>query len=267
MARTYVFIIVLVAVVVQNFGATISDRYVQQIKRKLRSKVGNFNLPDPALKLMAILSKHLHILSCLPTQKVGNCYRSQSFCSLPFLKFGDKQLKVKLSICTNPVEIQMDFGLSNKPWYASIKFDRVVIPFIPRPKEGIMTIKKEYQAHAKILGLLKVKKAVLKIDATLRWDCTKPTYDKILRIRYNSQFSDGKPGADYNKHYYKLHVRIEFKVLKFWCFCLRCKQCKDLVNTQGVFGTGPSSCSQEAETYWDNLVLQRIRNTHNAKIP
>ena len=49
------------------------------------------------------------------------------------------------------------------------------------------------------------------MDATLRWDCRRPTYDKLLRIRYNSQFNDRKPGDDYNKLYYKLHVPIELK--------------------------------------------------------
>ena len=264
--KIFLVSLLLLAAVNQSLGATISIGDIQRVKNALRSAMGNVKIPNQILKWMAVLNKHIYILTCLPTRRYGNCYQSPVFCSIPSLKFGGKQLKVKLSICTSPWKIKLDFELPKLPWYISVKFDPIVIPIDHIRHEGITKIHSVSRAHAKILGVVSVYKTELKIDATLRWDCTRPTYDKTLRIRYNSQFNDGKPGTDYNKHYYKLHVRLEVKKKKFWCFCWRCKSCKDLVKTQGVLGTGPSSCSREANEYWSNFRRRPIRRNKHWQI-
>ena len=66
------------------------------------------------------------------------------------LKFGGEQLKVKLSICTNPWKIKLDFELPKLPWYVSVKFGPIIIPIDHRRHEGITKIHSVSRAGAKI---------------------------------------------------------------------------------------------------------------------
>eukprot|EP00794_Sanderia_malayensis_P004724 gene4724-5347_t len=231
----------------QATATVITPYEIRRVKSSLQRALGERSIPDGLNKWMAILQKHLYILNCLPTRKVSSkCHSSPSYCSIPTLKLLGQPLKIKLSICKHPWKIIIHFQLPKLPWYARAYFGPVVIPINHYNNQGVTKIDSETTGKASVLGIFNVFKATLKINAFIRWDCTKPVNKMYERVGYNSQYNDGKPGLDYNKLYYKLKIRIEIKKKRFPCFCYRCKRCEDLINKQGHFGEGPQSCIADA---------------------
>lgn len=156
---------------------------------------------------------------------------------------------VKLAICKNPWKIIIHIQLPRLPWYARARFGPIVIPIKTYNSEGVTKINSVTVGKASILGIINIMRAELRINAFVRWDCTKPAYNRELRWNYNRGYDDGKPGPDENKHYYKFHIRFELKKKRFPCFCYRCSRCEDLINKQGHFGEGPRSCIKDAILY------------------
>ena len=231
----------------QDAADFIGPREVVRVQSKLRHQLGS--IPIKIREVLAIFDKHMNLISCLPTKREDKCYVSPNFCNHPSLKVGGRQLKVKFGICKSPWTITIRFKLPRAPWYLKWGFEPIVLPIISNSREGVIKMKSVARGHMGF-GFLRFFKAELKINGILRWDCTKPTYNKAKRVCYNTAYNDGKPGVDYNKLYYKLRVRMEVKRLRFLCFCYRCYYCRDLVNTKGHFGTGPRSCIRDVHNYY-----------------
>ena len=244
-------------------GAQISYGDLRRVKSRLQSKLGA--IPDKVNKIIAMLDKHMHLLRCLPTKKADSrCYESPDFCSHPSLKMAGKPVKLKFGICKGPWTIKIGVKLPKSPWYLKWGFGPIVIPIRTDNNEGVTKINSVARGKVRALGFLNVLKGELRIDGIIRWDCTRPKYNNLVRWRYNMGYNDGKPGLDYNKLYYKLHVRMEVKKKKFPCFCYRCYKdyCKDLVKKQGHFGSGPRSCIRDTQGYFDymeKIRLERIK--------
>ena len=245
--------------VAQNAADFISRSEVARVKTKFQSRLGF--IPMKIGEILTIFDKHMQIIKCLPTKKVGNCYESPDFCTHRSLKIGGKALKVKFGICKSPWTLKIGFKLPKAPWYLKWGFGPIVIPIVTNSREGVTKINSVAKGDVKALGIFRVLKGQLSINGILRWDCTKPTYNQAMRVRYNTGYNDGKPGLDYNKLYYKLHVRMEVKKKRFPCFCYRCYKdyCRDIVNTKGHFASGPSSCIQDVRDYHDRMEKERER--------
>ena len=241
----------------QDAADFIGRREVARVQSKLRRQLGS--IPIKIREVLAIFDKHMNLISCLPTKREDKCYVSPNFCTHPSLKVGGKPLKIKFGICKSPWTIKIGFKLPRAPWYLKWGFGPIVLPIISNSREGVIKMNSVAKGDVKALGFFRVLKAELKINGILRWDCTKPTYNQAMRVRYNTAYNDGKPGVDYNKLYYKLHVRMEVKKKRFPCFCYRCYKdyCRDLVNTKGHFGTGPRSCIQDVSDYYDRIEKER----------
>jgi len=242
----------------QNTADIISRSEVERVQSKLRGQLGN--IPLKIREILAIFDKHMYLTRCLPTKRAGSCHESPSFCSLPFLKVGGKNLKVKFGICKNPWRIKIGFQLPRSPWYLKWGFGPLVIAIHSTSREGVIKMRGSAKGDVKALGFLRLIKGQLNINGILRYDRTKPTYNQALRVRYNTGYNDGRPGLDYNKLYYKLHVRMEVKKKRFPCFCYRCYKdyCRDIVKTQGHFGAGPVSCIRDVGDYYSRLEKERL---------
>ena len=205
------------------------------------------NIPDEVVEWLTILNKHLYILSCLPTQKRGSCYQTPGYCIVDPIKVDGKPVKLQISICKSPVKIIIKYKIPLPTWaklLLDVDLDPVVIPFDTNSRNGVTVVKSSSRAKVSVRGInFGIVKVSLIVDAMLRWDCTKPRGNLLTRLFYNMQYSDGKPGYDYNKVYYKLRVRVEFKVKKFPCFCYKCRKCEYLVNVKGDILEGPKSCT------------------------
>ena len=191
----------------------ISSSDIQRAKEAIERATRERNLPDNVQKWIAVLQKHMYILNCLPTQKSASCYRSTRYCSIPSLKFDGKQLRAQFSLCKNPWKIIVNFELPKLPWYIGVKYDPIIIPIDHMKDEGITKIHSVSTAKASVLGIVNVYKGLLIIDATVRWDCSKPTNYKFTRMKYYRLYG--------SRSYYKLKVRIEVKEKKFPYFCYR----------------------------------------------
>lgn len=253
-------IFALLSLAVINADATITPAMISRVKALLQRALAEKNLPSELTRWIAVLHENLHILNCLPTRRTSSrCYEAPQYCTVPKLKLG-KPLKIKLAICKSPWKIIIHLQLPKLPWYVKARFGPIVIPINTYNSQGVTKINSVTTGKASILGVFRVLKAQIKINAVIRWDCTKPVYSQPLRVRYNSGYSDGRPGLDYNKLYYKFHVRFELKKKKFPCFCYRCTRCEDLVKKQGHFGTGPASCIRDAQAYYaDRYERERER--------
>ena len=185
------------------------------------------NIENKALEWLAMLDKHLGLMSRLPVARsIGNCVESDKFYKVESMKVNGKPIEVKFTICKSPIKIIIKYRVPSPKWtdiflYKDLK--PIVIPFDVRLKEGIIKI--DSSSTSKVsLGLFRVglAKVTIKINGMLRWDCA--------NIR--------------SKKSYKLRVRVEYKVKELPCFCYRCRKCKDLVNVEGVIGGGSSeNCS------------------------
>ena len=138
----------------------------------------------------------MYILDCLPTQRSGSCHKSPKYCNIPSLKFDGKQLSAQFSICKNLWKIITNLELPKLPWYVKVKYDPVVIPIDHRKDEGITKIHSVSTAKASLLGIFNVYKGSLIIHATVRWDYSEPTNNKLRRVNYNRLCG--------NRNYYKL---------------------------------------------------------------
>lgn len=243
-------------------GASISYRDQRRVSSRLQRILGP--IPDKVNKIIAMLDKHMHLLQCLPTKKVSSgCYESPNFCSHPSFKLPKKiSFKLKFGICTGPWKITIRVKLFSRSLWSLVvspSFGPMVIHIKTNNNEGVTKINSLASGKVRALGFLNVLKGELKIDGIIRWDCTRPKYNNLKRWRYNTGYNDGKPGLDYNKLYYKLHVRMEVKKKRFPCFCYRCYKdyCKDLVKKQGHFGSGPRSCIRDTLGYF--AYMERIR--------
>jgi len=223
----------------------ISKTDLDVAKTKLTKIFGSkANIPDELHKWLAILDKNMDLVRCLPTLKSGNCYRSRQ-CTVPKLKLLGKELGAVLWICKDPWKIMLDLVLPRMPWWIKVNVDRIVIPIEHLPAAGVTKIHSVSNGKARFLGIIGTHKVSLIIDALLRWDCQKPTNNKVTRNEYNLKAPDKK----YNALFYTFKIRLEFKQKNFWCWCYKCKRCEDLVNQNGVFGYGPSSCQAETAQY------------------
>lgn len=258
-AAKLILLCVLFCIARQFKGDFISPSDVARVKARLQSRLGS--IPPTVGKVFAMFEKHMHLIRCLPTKRVGNCFESPDFCAHPSLKIGGKPLKVKFGICKRPWTLKIGFKMPRAPWYLKWGFGPIVIPIRTNSREGVTKIDSTAKGDVKALGFFRVLKGQLAIKAILRWDCTRPTYNQALRVRYNKQYHDGRPGVDYNKLYYKLHVRMEVKKKKFPCFCYKCYKdyCRDVVKKQGHFAEGPASCIKDAQDYESNMEKERER--------
>jgi len=236
----------------QNTANFISRREVARVQSRLRGLLGN--IPLHKLEVLAIFDKHLSLTRCLPTKRAGSCLESPDYCSHPSLRVRGMNLKVKFGICKNPLRIIIRLQLKS-PWYFKVVFRPLVIAIHSTSREGVIKMRGAAKGDVKVLGFFGLMKGQLNINGILRYDCTKPTYNQALRVRYNTGYNDGRPGLDYNKLYYKLHVRMEVKKKRFPCFCYRCYKdyCRDIVKTQGHFGTGPVSCIRDVRNYYSRF--------------
>ncbi len=244
------FVLSILSVLILNLGvisgdSNISPALLSRVKSSLQRALREQNLPNELTQWMAVLHENMHVLNCLPTTQISSkCYESPRYCAAPKLKILGQPLMIKLAICKNPWKIIFHLQMPKLPWYARARFGPIVIPINHHNKLGVTLMNSVTTGKASILGVFNVLKAELKINAVIRWDCTKPVNKKYdwVRAAYNRGYNDGKPGLDYNKHYYKFHVRFELKKKKFPCFCYRCTRCEDLIKKQGHFGEGPRSC-------------------------
>jgi len=236
-------------------GNDITSSDIARINQRLQNIMGG-SIPDKVQKLIAVLEKNLHILNCLPINRVGNCYRSNK-CVLPELNFKGLQLSTVLSICKDPWKIVVDFELPKLPWYVDVKFDSLVIPVDHNSGDGVTKINSVTRGKVKLLKFYNIFKAELRIDALIRWDCTKPRHDLLTRGKYNSQAPDRK----YNSMFYKFKVRVELKK-KSW-FRYKCKRCEDLVDKEGSFGSGPQSCVSDMGKYFREVEKRRMERQRN----
>ena len=252
MKRNLLLLVILFTILESVHMTTNTGPIGQTDINKIRNVLGRVmswdGIPKEVLEWLAILNKHLYLLSCLPTVEQGNCFQSPGFCSVDPIKVDGRPIKVHFTVCKRPVKITIRYRIPMPIW-AKLLLDAdiqpIVILFDTRSKDGLTTIDSSSTAKVRVRGIrLGLVKVTLKINALLRWDCTKPA-DMVQRVNYNAQYDDGRPGNDFNKIFYKFRIRVEFKVKKFPCFCYRCRKCEDLINVQGHIGEGPKHCETE----------------------
>ena len=100
--------------------------------------------------------------------------------------------------------------------FLDIDFDPIVIPFNTNREAGVTTINSVSRAKVSVIGL-GLYKAELRINAILRWDCTKPADAKTM-LYYNVKYKGSKPGYEYSMVWYKFDLRLDVKEQKFPCF-------------------------------------------------
>ena len=185
------------------------------------------NIESKALEWIAMLGKHLGLISCLlRVSSSGACSETKDFCKVEPMKVDGKPIEVKFIICKNPIKITIKYRVPLRKlanFFLYKELEPIVIPFDVRLKEGIIKVDSSSTSKVSIrwirFGLAKV---TIKINGMIRWDCA------TIRSRKS----------------YKLRVRLEYKKKSFPCFCYRCHKCKDLVNVEGVIGGGrPEKCS------------------------
>ena len=243
-----VFFAVLLVVFTRNAEFTSLNEFGNSLKSLSRSIDWN-GIGNKVFELFAILNKHQYLLTCLPGIKKGNCLVPSDFCRVQAMKVHGKPIKVKFSICKSPAKIILKYRvalpiLANGLHYVDLK--PITIPFDVRWEEGIATIDSSSTTKVSVLSIpFALGKVTLKVNGVFRWDCTKPA-SLFRRVKCNMNYDDGRAGYDYNKKYYKLRVRIEFKVKKPHDSVYRCQKCEDLVNVKGHLGErGPEKCNKE----------------------
>jgi len=232
-----------------NLAVVQSSINVPAAKKDLQQMFAGSRVPDGMPDWLAVLDDSINILSCLPTIKEGNCYKSKP-CRLPDLKFDGKMLPFILKICKDPYLIVLDFLPLDVPWWAKVSLHPFIITFNDNNKDGVFTIK----SHTTVKAMVRyvnfgIYKASLFIDGILRYDCTKPTGANswMKRVNYNLK----APNNQYTSLFYKIKIRIELKKKRFnWFkFDYKCKRCEDLVNEYGTYGGGNPSCADDMERY------------------
>ncbi len=78
---------------------------INKVNQQISNAIQWNNMPERLAALLAILDKNLHILSCLPAQRNGNCYQPKDYCTLPGLKLDGQPIEAHISICRSPVKI------------------------------------------------------------------------------------------------------------------------------------------------------------------
>ena len=244
-----VFLAVLAAVCTTRSAGS-ANRIELSKGLKSLSRITDWNgIGSKVFDLLTILSKHQYLLSCLPRITKGNCLESSEFCRVQAMKVYGKPMEVRFSICKRPARIILKYRVA-LPILASglhyLELEPITIPFDLRWEEGIVKIDSSSTTKASAHGIpYELRKVTLKINGMFRWDCTKPA-GLLQRVEYNTNYDDGRPGYDFNKRYYKLNVRIEFKVKKPLDSVYRCQKCIDLINIKGHVGEGgPEKCNKE----------------------
>ncbi|XP_013390529.1 uncharacterized protein LOC106158946 [Lingula anatina] len=226
---------------------------VQTIGQHLGKLLNTKTVPDSVSGALGALDKVTQLLTCLPTRCTGNCCSSPSFCSIPQLQSKViHNLRAKFTLCKNPWKVRIDLDAKfNLPWWAKllkIKVNPIIIPIDSREKEGVIQIKSTTTlAKASLIGI-GLGKAKLEFDLFLRYDCTKPRDNPSLRRKYNTMYTDGKPGPDGNKLFYKVDIKFKEYRKNFWCFCYKLKKTRALVAKKGHFAEGPKSCIRDSQS-------------------
>ena len=247
-------LLIVVTIIVAPFSVestkkagSISQIEVNRVPRVVERVLRWSKIPDEVLEWISILNKHLYLLSCLPTVRNGDCYESSGYCHVEPVKFDGRPIKVHFTVCKSPVKIILKYRIPMPTWaklLLDVDTEPVVIPFDTKREEGVTTVDSISTVSVGVRGIhFGIAKATLKINAILRWDCTKPNF--MQRLQLNTQYTNGRQEHSFNKIYYKLRVRVAFKVKKFPCFCYRCRQCENLVDVQGDVGEGPIRCKTE----------------------
>ena len=236
--------------VINGEANTISPAMMSRVKASLQSALGDTNIPKQVTIWMAVLHKTMNIHNCRPTTRINtNCHSSPGYCVVPKLKILRKPFVIKLSICKKPWKfvIKTMFHLQHPklPFYARARFKGLVIRINALNDRGMAKVTSFRRGTGTYLGGSNDLKAALKINAIVRWDCTKPTLYDWMRAVYNRGYDGEDQDLDYNKHYYKFHLRFELMKKQFPCFCFRCFSCEDVVKKKGVFGEGPKSCIRD----------------------
>ena len=222
------------------------------IRPQLQSLLESSSIPDEIANTIGVLEAALDLLKCLPLRRTGDCFRPTSYCEIDT---NGLTLQARLTVCKNPWKLIINFKLPKdfkkkipgiaRP-FVYVDVDPIVLTFDHSKTDGVTKLvshSRIAKAGIKILGTrLRAAKAYFNFDLTVRWDCTRPTNNRLARLQLNQAYNDGKPGNDMNKLYYKLKIGYEIKVKKFPCFCYKCKKCETVVNKQGHFAEGPQSC-------------------------
>lgn len=240
-----------------------ADVDVDGITQQLQGILHEQSIPPNFAKLVAMLEDSMDILQCIPTTQQGNCYYS-GVCRISKFKVDDTIIPIRIGFCKKPYKIIItpDTNALESAFIPGWARDLVhhdigsiVINFQDYHRDGVCRINSDQSWKAGALGINLVKVRFL-IDATLRYDCTKPRAstplggygsfpygdaDAMRRCQLNSR----APGGQYNKVYYDVKVRFEYKKKRFnWGkLNYKCKKCADMVNKSGVFGiSGPDAC-------------------------
>ncbi|KAK3592959.1 hypothetical protein CHS0354_036818 [Potamilus streckersoni] len=222
------------------------------IQLELRSVLEETDIPNGTAEIIGALESGLHLLTCLPLHKSGNCYHPNDYCEIDVKDF---TLQAKLTICKNPWTLRIDFKLPQdlkkripgilRP-LAFINVEPIVLTLDNNNADGVTTIVSNSRiatAGLNIFGFrFNAAKAYFNFNLFVRWDCTRPFDNNMKRWQYNTAYDDGKPGNDMNKLYYKLKIDYEIKTKRFPCFCYRCKRCETIVEKQDHFAEGPEAC-------------------------
>ena len=233
--------------IVPIMGFILPERNRTGSSSLLQDATMDSQIPKELQETLAILKKYKlnrSIVNCLPTIRDGKCYRSNT-CNLPQLKYAGIQIPIITSVCRDPsLTIVIEFDLPKLPWWIQIDVNKIVIPVDHNKVDDVTRIHSHTSAKLTLFGFLNVFKADLMIDGLVRWNCTKPLFNRNKRIQYNVK----APNEMYNSPFYDVSVRLELKKKDFGCFCYRCVMCKDLFKRSGVFGRlGPAKCITEAK--------------------
>jgi len=243
------------------------DIDVDSITQQLQGILQDSSIPANLAKLVGMLDDSMHILQCIPTIKEGNCYYSQ-VCRISAFKVDDTIIPVRIGFCKKPYKIIItpstrDLEKALLPGWARdlVHHDigSIEINFQDNHYNGVYTIRSDETWKAGTLGI-DVFKVRFLVDATLRYDCTKPYASTPLGGYPDSIFegdasastrcylNSRAPGRQYNKVWYDIKVRFEYKKKNFkWLkFNWKCKKCEDVINKSGVFGiSGPDACIED----------------------
>lgn len=245
-------------------GSSISALDVAKIKSQLERLLHDKDVPDEVAKVVAMLHDSIDVLRCTPMINQGNCYKSNP-CELPKVKIDHQPIRIILTVCKKPYKMMIDWLPVKIPSWATVDLKPIVIDF-NNGVSGSMSITSDTEMKLKVRHIhIGVAKARFMINAMLRYDCTKPTNDLVVRASENAK----APNGQYNLLYYSLKIRIELKKKKVgWLkFKYVCVKCEDLINKSGVIGYGPRSCLDEGRKYVGCAAQCRSRGIFCCLIP
>jgi len=215
--------------------------------KKLQEMFKGSIIPRGMPDMLAVLDKTIHILSCLPIIRDGNCYKS-GICQLPDFKIRNKMVPFVLKICKDPYRIVIDIQSLHLPWWATVSLQPIIMTFNNNKNDGVFTVtaKRTMTVRVKLINL-GVRKGTITVDGIVRYDCTKPAgaHNWQNRVQYNLK----APNKQYTSMFYSLRIRIEIRKRKYFFLGWKCEDCKDLVNESGSYGAGKKSCIEDMQRH------------------